>query len=469
MTFTDLNRKMKAGKISSLELVQESLKRIAEENPATNAFITIAAGEALETAAVLDREAAAGKFRGPLHGIPVAVKDLIDTKGIRTTMGSKVYADNVPDADAEVVRKLKEAGAVLIGKTNTHEFAYGPIGDRSYFGASRNPYDPNKITGGSSGGSGAAVGAGMVVAAIGTDTGGSIRIPAAACGIVGMKPTFGLVSKTGSFPLAYTLDHIGPMTLTVKDNAVLLNVMAGHDPHDPYSLKSDSQEDYASEIGKGVRGIVIGVPDWYFDRIDPEVRAAAEHCLELYEGLGAVVRKVKMPVIPKIALAQFITIQAEAAAVHQETLKNHGGEVDEEVYERLVASLSVKGYEYVDAQVGRPELIREYNRVFDEADVLLTPTIPMLPTCIGQREAEIGNETEAVRSALLRLTSPTNYTGNPSLSIPSGLSGSGLPIGVQLIGKHRTEATLYRVAYALEQELGLQRVNGRIQPVLAAE
>lgn len=462
MTLNSLANQIENGERTSRSLTEEALKKIKNQNISTNAFITVSGEQALEQADELDSERKVGKVRGPLHGVPIAVKDMIDTKEIRTTMGSKVFSSNVPDSDAAVVRKLKAAGAIIIGKTNTHEFAYGPIGDRSFFGASRNPYNQKKITGGSSGGSGAAVGAGMVSAAIGTDTGGSIRIPASACGIVGMKPTFGRVSKRGSFPLAYTLDHIGPMTLTVRDNAELLNVMAGYDSEDPFSKRFET-EDFISKMREDIRGRVIGVPDWYFRRIDPEVRTAIDRCQDLYEEMGAVIRKVTMPIMPKIAEAQVVTIQAEAAAVHQKTLQHHKGGVDEEVYERLMASTSVKGYEYVEAQIGRQNLIREYNKVFEEVDVLLTPTIPTLPTDLGQREVEVEGEKESVRSALLRLTSPTNYTGNPSLSIPCGLSRNGLPIGAQLIGKHGEEATLYQFGYALEQMLDLRRVNGRIQ------
>ncbi|MBY0223887.1 MULTISPECIES: amidase [Sporosarcina] len=459
MTLTSFFQQIKAGEVSSVELVEASLDKIAERDPACNAFITVAAKEARQAAVKLDEEAEKKNFKGQLHGIPIAIKDMINTHGIRTTMGSKVYENHYPEMNAEVVNRLEEAGAVIIGKTNTHEFAYGPTGDRSFFGTCHNPYNPQKITGGSSSGSGAAVGAGMVAGAIGTDTGGSVRIPASACGVVGMKPTFGLVSKVGAFPLAYTLDHIGPMTNTIRDNALLLNVMAGYDFKDPHSVQRDVQ-DYSERISKDVSGLKIGIPDWYFERIEEEVSDAVESCIKLYEQIGIQVKLVNMPVMRDIATAQIVTIQAEATAVHQETMQNHKDELDREVYDRLIASQSVRGYEYVQSQIKRSSLIKEYNLVFNEVDALLTPTLPILPTDIGQREVRIGTETESVRSALLRLTSPTNYTGNPSLSLPCGLSESGLPIGVQLIGKHWSEGLLYQLGYALEQAIGFtERVN----------
>jgi aspartyl-tRNA(Asn)/glutamyl-tRNA(Gln) amidotransferase subunit A len=438
--------------LSPVELVKKTLHQISIKNPEVNAFITVCENEALEEAKTLEQELLDGKIRGPLHGIPIAAKDLIFTKNIRTTMGSKLYENFVPDRDAAVIERLKGAGAIIIGKTNTHEFAYGPIGDRSYFGPCRNPHQLEKISGGSSSGSAAAVAAKMIGAAIGTDTGGSIRIPSSACGAVGMKPTFGLVSKRGVFDLAYSLDHVGPITTNISDNALLLNTIVGYDEGDPYSLKSNMM-DYSHLIGQNIRGKVIGIPSYYFENIDEEVVAAIKNCLNVFERLGAVLKKVDISCLGKISHAQVVTIQAEAAAVHKDTIQHHRGEVDDEVFERLVQSQNVKGYEYVLAQVERKGLINEFNQVFSEVDILVTPTLPILPTDIGQREVVVNGQVEAVRHALLRLTSPTDYTGNPSLSLPCGFSKSGLPIGVQLIAKHGNEDKLYQFGYALEQSL----------------
>ncbi|OMP66487.1 Asp-tRNA(Asn)/Glu-tRNA(Gln) amidotransferase GatCAB subunit A [Domibacillus epiphyticus] len=442
---------IKKRELSPVDLVKKSLDVIAEENPKINALITVS-DKAIQSAKELESELMSGNNRGALHGIPIAVKDLIFTKKMRTTMGSKVYENYLPDIDATVVKKLEDAGAIIIGKANTHEFAYGPIGDRSYFGACRNPHNPDKISGGSSSGSAAAVAAGMVSGTLGTDTGGSIRVPSSACGVVGMKPTFGLVSKKGVFDLAYTLDHIGPITTNIKDNALLLNILAGFDPEDPYSIRSE-RKDYSALIGQDIKGKVIGIPSFYFQQVDEEIQAAISKCIALFERLQVEIKKIDLNCMDEIAWAQAITIQSEAAAVHVKTMQKYKDDIDTEVYERLAASREVKGYEYVESQMKRSRLIDEYNQSFHDVDILLAPTLPMLPTDIGQREVLINNEKEGVRHALLRLTSPTNYTGNPSLSIPCGWSKSNLPIGVQLISKHGNESELYQFGYALEQSL----------------
>ncbi|MGG5253858.1 amidase [Neobacillus sp. SM06] len=454
LTTSELIRKREC---SPVELVKKTLAKIAEENPKNNSFITVSEAESIHEAIKLEEELISGKYRGILHGIPIALKDLIFTKKLRTTMGSKVFKDYVPDIDAAVVEKLKEAGAIIIGKTNTHEFAYGPIGDRSYFGPCRNPYNLDKISGGSSSGSAAAVASGMVMAALGTDTGGSIRIPSAACGVVGMKPTFGLVSKRGVFDLAYTLDHVGPITNTIKDNAVVLNAIAGFDSKDPYSI-STAQKDYASLIGKELKGLKIGLPSFYYHKIDKEVFAAVTSSVKQFETMGVSSKTVEISCLEEIAAAQTITIQAEAAAVHIDTIQQHKEAMDEEVYERLLASRDVKGYEYVQAQIKKNQLINQFNVVFQDVDILVVPALPILPTNIGQREVEINGEKESVRHALLRLTSPTNYTGNPSLTMPCGFSKSGLPIGIQMIAKHGNEEILYQAGYALEQSKGKEKM-----------
>lgn len=449
-----MHQSIRKGEISPLDLVNEALKQIAEKNPDHHAFITVAEKEAIESAKQLEQELLNGKVRGPLHGIPIGIKDLIYTKGIKTTMGSKIYEHFIPSFDATVIEKLKQAGAIIIGKTNTHEFAYGPTGDRSYFGACRNPYNLDKMSGGSSSGSAVAVAANMVLASIGTDTGGSIRIPASACGVVGMKPTFGQVSKEGSFPLAYTLDHLGPITTTVKDNALLLNIIAGHDPKDAYSIKMSGNKDYAKLIGKDVKNATIGIAtNVFFTDIDQEIKEAIDKSVDLFKQLQTNIKEVTIPGIEEIAEAQAVTIKSEASAVHADTLQEYEGKIDEEVFERLVASKEVTGYEYVQAQTKRNKLITDLNHIFDEVDVLLVPTLPILPPDINQREVTINNTTVTTQHALLKLTAPFNYTGNPSLSIPCGMSKSGLPIGLQLIGRHHDEERLYQLGDALEAEI----------------
>lgn len=458
MDITEISSSIQNKEISIVDLVKEKLTVIQEKNSELNAFITVAEEEALEAAEKLQEELENGQVRGPLHGIPISIKDLIFTKGIRTTSGSKIYKDFIPEVDATVVEKLKEAGAIIIGKANTHEFAYGPIGDRSYFGPCKNPHNSEKISGGSSSGSAASVAADMVFASIGTDTGGSIRIPAAACGVVGMKPTFGLVSKAGVFDLAYTLDHIGPITKSVRDNAMILNVIAGHDPKDEQSLKSE-EKDYARLIGDSIAGKTVGIAsNDYFTDVVPEVKEAFDKVVAAFENLQASTKEVEVPAIEEIADAQVDTIKSEASAVHAEGLAtNYRGNIDDEVYERLIDSQETKGYEYVQAQMKRSKFVKDLNEKFQEVDVIIAPTLPVLPTDIDQRVVEINGEVVTVRYALLKLTSPFNYTGNPVLSIPCGYSESGLPIGVQLIGRHGDEEVLYQFGAKLEAELAVRK------------
>ena len=451
MDLLSLSKSLVEKKVSPKEVVIDTLNKIKNNNSLYNAFITVCEEDALAAAAIAEEKIRNGNVKGLFHGIPIAIKDVIFTQGIRTTMGSKIYENFVPDYDATVVQKLKAAGAIIIGKTHTHEFAYGPTGDRSFFGPCRNPHNLGKITGGSSSGSAAAIGADMVCAALGTDTGGSIRVPSSACGVVGMKPTYGLVSKYGIFNTAQSLDHAGPMTRTVKENAALLNILAGFDEKDSHSI-NQSKEDYTRLIGKSISGKVIGLPSFYFKNIDSEVAKAIGKVIKVFEEQGAIIVEVEIQGIEEIAASQVITIQAEAKKVHEKNLRDRGADYDPEVYERLQSSKTIQSEEYSSAQQKRKDLTSQYNKVFEYVDILLTPTLPILPTDINQREVMIGDHPEQVRQALLRLTSPTNYTGNPSLSVPCGFSNNGLPIAFQLIGKHREEALLYQFGYTYEQQ-----------------
>ena len=444
-----LARELLARHLSPVEVVMALLGRIEADE--TNSFITVTAERALEKASLAEREILAGRHRGPLHGVPVALKDIIYTRGVRTTMGSALYAGHVPDRSATVALKLEEAGSVLIGKTNTHEVAYGPTGDRSYFGPTLNPHDARRITGGSSGGSGAAVAANLCYGALGSDTGGSIRIPAALCGTVGMKPTFGLVSKSGVFPLCWSLDHVGPITSTVEDNAMMLNVLAGHDPEDPYSLDLPA-EDFTRNLRRGLPGAGIGLPtSFYFDHVDEEVGALVSEAVEVFRSLGARVREAEIPNLWDTLKAQRLILGAEAYAVHEKRLENEPEAFGEEVRERLMEGERPKAYRYANARRRGMLASVEFDRVLESVDVLLTPTLPIAATQIGQREVSIGDYDESVRSALTRYTGPTDLTGHPSLSIPCGSTASGLPVGLQLIGRHFDEATLYRFGHAYEE------------------
>jgi aspartyl-tRNA(Asn)/glutamyl-tRNA(Gln) amidotransferase subunit A len=446
-----LSRELLARSLSPVEVVRALLGRI--EADVTNSFITVMGERALERASWAEREILAGRYRGPLHGVPVALKDIIYTRGIRTTMGSALYSGHVPDHSATVARKLEEAGYVLIGKTNTHEFAYGPTGDRSHFGPTRNPHDARSITGGSSGGSGAAVAANLCYGALGSDTGGSIRIPAALCGTVGMKPTFGRVSKSGVFPLSWSLDHVGPITRTVEDNALMLNVLAGHDPEDHYSVDWPA-EDFARDLRRGLRGAAIGLPrSFYFDHVDEEVGARVREAVEVFRSLGAQVREVEIPNLVDTLHAHRLILGAEAYAVHEERLENEPETFGEEVSERLMDGARPRAYRYANARRRGVLATDEFDHALHGVDVLLTPTLPIVATEIGQREVNIGDYDESIRSALTRFTGPTDLTGHPSLSIPCGTTASGLPVGLQLIGRHFDEATLYRFGQAYEEAM----------------
>jgi aspartyl-tRNA(Asn)/glutamyl-tRNA(Gln) amidotransferase subunit A len=446
-----LSRDLLARRLSPVEVVRVLLGRIEVDE--TNAFVTITAEQALERASRAEGEILAGRYKGPLHGVPVALKDLIYTRGVRTTMGSALYAGHVPGHSATVARKLEEAGSILIGKTNTHEFAYGPTGDRSHFGPTKNPHDARRITGGSSGGSGAAVAANLCYGALGSDTGGSIRIPAALCGIVGMKPTFGRVSKSGVFPLSWTLDHVGPITSTVEDNALMLNALAGHDPEDPYSVDLP-EEDFTRDLRRGVRGARIGIPrDFYFEHVDEEVEARVRKAVEVYVSLGAEVREVEIPNLWDTLHAQRLILGTEAYAVHEERLENEPEKFSEEVRERLMEGESPKAYRYANARSRGMLATEELDHALDGVDVLLTPTLPITAPEIGQRDLSIGDYEETVRSALTRFTGPTDLTGHPSLSVPCGTTASGLPVGLQLIGRHFDEAALYRFGHVYEESV----------------
>ncbi len=451
LSLGSLANKMRAKQISPVEVTRQLLERIDSVNAESNAYISVLHEEASAAASRAEKEIAAGNVRGPLHGVPVGLKDIIYTNGVRTTMGSQIFRNYVADHDATVVEKLKEAGAVVVGKLNTHQFAYGPTGDRSYFGPVKNPYDGTKISGGSSSGSGAAVAASLCYAALGTDTGGSVRIPASCCGVVGMKPTFGRVSKYGIFPLSWTLDHVGPMTRTVEDNAIVLGVLSGHDARDPYSVRKET-EDFTRYLDREMQGSVVGVPSsFYFENVEEEVQAIVNKAIEVFRNLGAEIREVEIPDSEQILAAQRVVLVSEAFAVHEKRLRDQPEHFEEEVRDRLLTGEATRAYEYIQAQQVKRVAVQEYSQALEEADVLVSPTIPVLPTDIGQREVNIRGYKEHVRSALTRLTGPTDLNGFPALSIRCGYSASGLPVGLQLVGRPFDEANLYRFGHAFEQ------------------
>lgn len=447
---------IKEKKISPVELAKQLLERIEKIDPLINSFITVDPADVIEQAEIAEKEIDAGAYRGPLHGIPLGLKDLIYTKNIKTTMGSEIYQDFLPEYNATVVDKLKEAGAIIIGKLNTHQFAYGPTGDRSFSGPVRNPYNIERMTGGSSSGSAAAVAACLCYGSLGTDTGGSIRVPASFCGVVGMKPTSGLISKQGVYPLSWTLDHIGPLTRTVMDNAILLNALAGHDPSDPASI-SRPKEDFSRNIGKGIKGIKIGLPTkFYFEDMNEDVRTVIDKTLKILRNMGASTFPVELPNIEKFSEAHKVILRSEAYTVHEQNLNNYPNKWDDEVKERLYTALETKGYEYAQALQVRELAKAEFNQVLDDVDVIITPTLPILPPKIDERHVNIEKYVgQHIRWSIIKLTAPTNLNGFPSLSIPCGFSSDGMPVGIQLIGKEFDEAALYKIGHALEAELSI--------------
>ncbi len=448
MTLLEAGAALRARKVSSAELTTSALERVERLNPATNAMQTVMGESARERARQADAELARGQARGPLHGIPVAVKDLFYTKGVRTTGGSKLFAGFVPDHDAAVVERLAQAGAVLIGKTGLHELAYGITSSNPHFGAVRNPWDRNRIPGGSSGGSGAAVAAGMVFMAMGSDTGGSIRIPASYCGTVGLKPTFGRVSRFGAMPLGFSLDHMGPLTRSVRDAAAVLNAIAGYDPRDEASSRRPL-DDYMPEEEASIRGLRIGLPEnFYFEHLDADVDAAVRGAFREAESRGAHVVPLRVPDIDAINAVARVILLVEASALMEPHL-NRRDQFGADVLALLDQGRLLPATDYVNAQRLRRRMQLEFSKVWQHADCLLTPTTPITAPRIGETTAVIDGETEDVRLASTRLVRGINPLGLPAISIPCGADPRGLPVGLQIVGKPFAEALILRVAQAL--------------------
>ncbi len=450
MTLVEAATLLRARKVSSYELVSESLGRIEELNPRLNAFMTVTGDAALRAARQCDEELAAGRDRGPLHGIPVALKDNFYTRGVRTTDGSKLFADHVPDYDSGVTEKLQEGGAVIVGKTGMHELAYGITSHNLHFGAVRNPHHFDRIPGGSSGGSGAAVQSGMVFMAMGSDTGGSIRIPAAYCGTVGLKPTFGRVSRYGMFPLGYSLDHAGPLTRTCRDAVETLNVISGYDPRDPSSSRRPA-ENIRLEDPLYLKDLKVGVPEnFFFDRVEPAVEQAVNLAIRKIGELGATVIPVKVPDMAAINTAGRLILLAEASAWLEPHHLGRRGDISPEVVALLDQGRLVSGTAYVNAQRARRLLAREFAQVWKKIDVLFTPTIPMGAPPQGSSTVRLGGVDEDVRMATTKLVRPINVLGLPALSVPCGMTPDNMPIGLQIVGPPYGERRVLTAGAAVE-------------------
>jgi aspartyl-tRNA(Asn)/glutamyl-tRNA(Gln) amidotransferase subunit A len=435
--------------ISCVELLDDALRSIAAQNPELNAFITITEEEARLQARLLDSELAAGRDRGPLHGIPIAVKDLFYTAGVRTTNGSALFRDFVPDYDATVVRKLDDAGAVCVGKLNQHELAYGITSNNPHFGPVRNPRNPDRIPGGSSGGSGAAVASNMVFMAMGSDTGGSIRIPASYCGTVGIKPTFGRVSRHGCFPLGLTLDHMGPLTRTVEDAALTLKAIAGPDPKDE-STQAAAGRELTLPPHDGLTRLRVGVPsNFYLANVTPEVRTAFDRAVNSAKRCGAEVEEVHAPDPAGLNTIARVILLAEASAILEPHLHRRS-DFGADVLATLDGGRFISGTDYVNAQRVRRRMQHAWNEMFRSIDVLFTPTAPITAPKIGDATVMINGEEEDARLASTRLVRGINLLGLPAISVPCGTGADGLPIGLQIIGRAWEERTVLGAAAALE-------------------
>ena len=451
MSAGDLSKLVQNKEISPVEIIEAHLTRIDATEPVLNSFITLLADEARGAALQAEKDIQAGRYKGPLHGIPVALKDLYNTGGVRTTSGSRIFDNFIPTEDCTVAAKFQQAGAILVGKLNMHPFAYGPTGENLDYGHMHNPWNPDMVTGGSSGGSGSAAAAGQCTITTGSDTGGSIRIPAALCGIVGLKPTYGLVSRHGLTALSWSLDHPGPMTRTVEDAAITMNVIAGHDPKDVASAKVDIP-DYTSALTGDITGLRIGIVKEYFETpLDPQVRKAVMDAIGLLESMGAEVKEVSYPMFNQSQAISSTVLMSEATAYHRDLLEKDGHQIYEPVRQRLEAGLFISAAEYLRAQQARTIFDNQGRRLLDDVDLLAGPTEPVTAPRIMASKVMAGEQEVGVVGALTQYTRPYNINGFPAISVPCGFSDENMPIGLQLAGKPFDELTVLRAAHAYEQ------------------
>jgi aspartyl-tRNA(Asn)/glutamyl-tRNA(Gln) amidotransferase subunit A len=435
--------------ISPVDLVNVSLARMERWNSEMHAFLSILAEPARRRAKLAEKEILRGQDRGPLHGIPVSLKDNFFTRGVRTTAGSKILHGFVPEADSQVAKRLARAGAVLQGKTNMHEFAYGITGENPHYGSSRNPWAPQRISGGSSGGSAVAVATGMGFASMGTDTGGSIRVPSALCGIVGLKPTFGLVSVSGVVPLAVSFDHVGPIARSVTDACIVLESIAGRYP------KGTVRPDHRKLRENLPARFRLGRPEqFFFERLDDEVRRSVESTAEVFQSLGAEIQEVSLPHLATAVDQATSAVVAEASYYHESQgyFPARAEEYGEDVRGHLERGHKLLAVDYLRAIEAKHEVQQDFAAALKHVDAIIAPTSPIAAPPIGETEVRVEGQREtAVRAELLRMTRPANLTGNPAISIPCGFTAQGLPVGLQLIGPRWGEARLLSIALAYEQ------------------
>jgi aspartyl-tRNA(Asn)/glutamyl-tRNA(Gln) amidotransferase subunit A len=450
---------VRSGRLSPVELTRAYLGRIAKLDATLRAFIIVDGDRALAAARALETEATARTWRGPLHGVPLAHKDLFLIEGLPTSCGTRTGDYFVGAPPCTAVARLVAAGAITLGKLNMTELALGPFGDNAHHGDVQNPWRLGHVSGGSSSGSGAAVAAALAAGALGTDTGGSIRLPAGCCGVVGLKPTYGRVSRAGVMPLSWSYDHVGPLSRTTRDAALLLGLIAGHDPLDATSSRRPVP-DYLAALDGGVKGLRLGVAGgFYADRLDPAVAGALAEAVAVLRELGAAVDPVTVPdPRPMVAACSTPMVRAECVAVHSRLLKERPGELQPTVRDRMTPGLAVSAYEYLQCQRLRARFTREFlDAVFSRIDVLVTPTIPEPAPPLAQVKAGTSADVIARMGRFSRLTRPFNALGLPALSIPAGASADGRPIAMQLVGRPFDEAVLLRLGVAYERATAWHR------------
>ena len=454
LTISELAPRIASREVSPVEVTEAALARADRLQPKLNSFITLLHERALSRARELESELASGKYRGPLHGIPIGIKDNIATRGIRTTVGSLVLSDNVPDDDARVVTLCEEAGAIVLGKENLEEFAAGATSNNPHYGAVHNPWGLDHIPGGSSGGGGANVAAGVTFASLGTDLGGSVRLPGTFCGVVGLKQTFGRVSQRGLLVTSFNGDHIGPMTRSVSDSALVLQAIAGYDPLDPSTVPVPVP-DYLEKLGRDLSGLKAGVPsNYFFDLIDPEVESSVRNAIFALQELGVEVREVKLPNMEYVGALRAASL-ADGVVTHEPYLTSDREKYGPDVVNRTIAGQFVLGRDYSKALKVQRLIKEEYARVLQDVDFLVTPTAPVAAPRIDATHITIQGETHRVRGpgsgVISRNTSPMNGNGLPAITVPCGFSGIRLPIGIQFIGRPFDEGLLFQVAAGYER------------------
>ncbi|MDQ2873664.1 MAG: amidase family protein [Actinomycetota bacterium] len=457
-SITELGQALRDRQTSAVELTEQALEAAARQQDRLHTFILLDHDGALARAKQLDTEAGEGSWRGPLHGIPIAVKDNLYVRGQKTTMGSKIHKDFVPTYTATAVQRLLDAGAVVVGKTNMHEYALGATTDNPHFGTCRNPWDTDRIPGGSSGGSAAAVATGVVPAALGSDTSGSIRVPAAMCGVTGLKPTYGRVSRYGCFPEAWTLDHVGPLALHATDLAIVLDAISGSDSHDEASLPNPPTAT-ATALRGDLGGLVIGVEeDFYFADINPDIASLVRAGIAQLETLGARIEPVQLPSLKDCRYALTITDTSETTTVHHHQLQTRGDDYGPDVRLLLECGALPSAVDYLHAQQVRRLIRRDFADVFTTVDALVAPTLPITTPRIGQDTIDLNGQQVDVIDNLIRLVGPANLAGIPSLSLPCGLTG-GVPVGMQLLAPPKSEQVTLNIAVAYEQTNPLKGVR----------